>query len=101
MDPEASIRTNTCVLIGRIAPSLSQITRRKVLVPAFSRSLKDDFVHARVAGLMALMATMDCFEIEEMATKVIPCAAPCLLDKEKYVSFNSSIFLLTSTPNHL
>ncbi|KAG9031938.1 hypothetical protein FRB95_002074 [Tulasnella sp. JGI-2019a] len=85
MDPEASIRTNTCILLGRIAPSLSLTTKRKVLVPAFTRSLKDTFVHARIAGLMALIATIDCFEPEELATKVVPCMAPSLVDKEKLV----------------
>lgn len=83
MDPEASIRTNTCILLGRIASSLSYTTKRKVLVPAFTRSLKDTFVHARVAGLMALMATIDCFEPEELATKVLPAICPSLVDKEK------------------
>ncbi|KAF8995451.1 hypothetical protein BDQ17DRAFT_1365619 [Cyathus striatus] len=85
MDPEPSIRTNTCILIGRLGPSLGYNTKRKVLVPAFSRALKDTFVHCRVAGLMALMATTDCFEIEEIATKVIPNMAFTTLDKEKLV----------------
>ena len=58
----------------------------KVLVPAFARALKDPFVHCRVAGLMALMATMDCFDIEDIATKVIPSMAFTLVDKEKYVT---------------
>ncbi|KAJ7668446.1 ARM repeat-containing protein [Mycena polygramma] len=84
-DPEASIRTNTCILIGRLGPSLGYNTKRKVLVPAFSRALKDPFVHARVAGLMAFMATIDCFEVEELATKVIPNMSFTLVDKEKLV----------------
>ncbi|KAJ6497835.1 armadillo-type protein [Mycena sanguinolenta] len=84
-DPEASIRTNTCILIGRLGPSLGYNTKRKVLVPAFSRALKDVFVHARVAGLMALMATIDCFEVQELATKVIPNMSFALVDKEKLV----------------
>ena len=84
-DPEASIRTNTCILIGRLGPSLGYNTKRKVLVPAFTRALKDPFVHARVAGLMALMATMECFDIEDIASKVIPSMAFTLIDKEKYV----------------
>ncbi|KAJ7502830.1 armadillo-type protein [Mycena galericulata] len=84
-DPEASIRTNTCILIGRLGPSLGYNTKRKVLVPAFSRALKDPFVHARVAGLMAFMATIDCFEIEELANKVIPNMSFTLVDKEKLV----------------
>jgi hypothetical protein len=86
-DPEASIRTNTCILIGRLGPTLGYNTKRKVLVPAFSRALKDVFVHARVAGLMALMATIDCFDVEELATKVIPNMSFSLVDKEKYGLF--------------
>lgn len=82
-DPEASIRTNTCILIGRLGPSLGYNTKKKVLVPAFARALKDTFVHARVAGLMGFMATIDCFDIEDIATKVIPNMAPSLVDKEK------------------
>ncbi|KAL4248157.1 Catalytically Inactive Kinase-Related Protein [Abortiporus biennis] len=84
-DPEASIRTNTCILIGRLGPTLGYNTKRKVLVPAFSRALKDPFVHCRVAGLMALMATVDCFDIEELANRVIPNMAFTMTDKEKLV----------------
>ncbi|KAJ7209598.1 ARM repeat-containing protein [Mycena pura] len=84
-DPEASIRTNTCILIGRLGPSLGYNTKRKVLVPAFCRALKDSFVHARVAGLMAFMATIDCFDVEELATKVIPNMSFTLVDKERLV----------------
>ncbi|KAF9559894.1 ARM repeat-containing protein [Agrocybe pediades] len=85
MDTEPSIRTNTCILIGRLGPSLGYNTKRKVLVPAFSRALKDPFVHCRVAGLMAFMATIDCYEIPELASKVIPCMAFTLVDPEKLV----------------
>ncbi|KAI1791247.1 armadillo-type protein [Ganoderma leucocontextum] len=84
-DPEASIRTNTCILIGRLGPSLGYNTKRKVLVPAFARALKDPFEHARVAGLMAFMATIDCFDIDDIASKVIPSMSFTLLDKEKLV----------------
>ncbi|KAL1721812.1 armadillo-type protein [Schizophyllum commune] len=84
-DPEPSIRTNTCILIGRLAPSLGYNTKRKVLVPAFTRALKDAFVHCRVAGLMALMATSDCFDAEEVATKVIPNMSFAMVDKERLV----------------
>lgn len=84
-DPEASIRTNTCILIGRLGPSLGYNTKRKVLVPAFTRALKDPFVHARVAGLMAFMATVDCYDVEELATKVIPNMTFATIDKEKLV----------------
>nr|CDI53080.1 arm repeat-containing protein [Melanopsichium pennsylvanicum 4]SNX84569.1 related to CEX1 \ len=85
VDPEAGIRTNTTILLGRLVPFLSVSTRKKVLIPAFSRSLKDQFVHARVAGLMALMATGDSFDHEDCARQVLPAVAPCMVDKEKLV----------------
>ena len=83
LDTEASIRTNTCILIGRLAPQLAVSTQKKILVPAFTRAIKDSFVHARVAGVMALMATMQCYDIDELAGKVIPAMSPALIDKEK------------------
>lgn len=82
-DPEASIRTNTCILIGRLAPSLAVTTRRKVLAPAFAKALKDGFVHARLAGLAAFLAIADCFEPEDVATKVLPTIVTVLIDPEK------------------
>lgn len=85
MDQEASIRTNTCILLGRLAPMLGPNTKKKVLVPAFARSLKDSFVHARVAALMALMATVECYERDDLASRVIPNMAFALVDKEKIV----------------
>ncbi|KAK0534147.1 Nuclear aminoacylation-dependent tRNA export pathway component [Tilletia horrida] len=85
IDVEPGIRTNTTVLLGRLSEKLSLNTRRKVLIPAFSRSLKDAFVHARMAGLMALMATADSFEADDLATQVLPAICPALMDKEKIV----------------
>ncbi|KDN42390.1 ARM repeat-containing protein [Tilletiaria anomala UBC 951] len=84
-DSEPSIRTNTTILIGRLVPFLSNNTKKTVLVPAFARSLKDTFVHARVAGLMALIATGDAFDAEDLARQVLPAAMPCLMDREKIV----------------
>ncbi len=89
-DPEASIRTNTCILIGRLGPTLGYNTKKKVLVPAFTRAIKDTFVHARVAGLMAFMATIDCFDAEDLATKVIPNLSSAMIDKEKYAYINAA-----------
>lgn len=86
IDPEPSIRTNTCILLGRLAPLLGPNTKKKVLVPAFARSLKDTFVHARVAGLMALMATVEFYDKDDIAGRVIPNMAFTMIDKEKYVS---------------
>jgi hypothetical protein len=64
-------------------------TKRKVLVPAFTKALKDPFVHARVAGLMGFMATIDCFEVDELASKVIPSMSFTLVDPEKLVTLGT------------
>ncbi|KZV89648.1 ARM repeat-containing protein [Exidia glandulosa HHB12029] len=87
LDPEPSIRTNTCILMGRLAPTLGYNTKRKVLVPAFARATKDAFVHARVAGVKAFAAATDagCFEPEALAERVVPAVSSCLIDKEKIV----------------
>lgn len=83
MDPEPSIRTNTCILIAKLAPSLNASTKKKVLVPAFARALKDQFVHARISGLSAFLACIDCFDGEDLATKCLPAFAASTVDKEK------------------
>ena len=58
-------------------------TRQKVLIAAFARSLRDPFVHARNAALLALAATSDLFTDDECATKILPALCPSLVDKEK------------------
>ncbi|PGH02215.1 SCY1 protein kinase [Blastomyces parvus] len=84
-DEQPGIRTNTTICLGRIARNLGQSSRAKVLTAAFSRSLRDPFVHARNAGLLALGATLDLFTEEDCATKLLPAICPSLLDKEKLV----------------
>ncbi|KAE9408578.1 ARM repeat-containing protein [Gymnopus androsaceus JB14] len=100
-DPEASIRTNTCILIGRLGPTLGYNTKKKILVPAFLRALKDTFVHARVAGLMSFMATIDCFDVEDLATKVIPNMSFALVDKEKDQAFKTMELLVSKLESHV
>ncbi|KAJ1326321.1 SCY1-like protein 1 [Microdochium nivale] len=84
-DEQPGIRTNTTICLGKIAKNLSGSTRPKVLVAAFTRSLRDPFVHARNAALMALAATSEHFTDEECATKLLPAICPSLLDREKLV----------------
>jgi SCY1-like protein 1 len=83
MDPEPSLRTNTCILIAKLAPSLNATTKKKVLVPAFTRALNDQFVHARIAGLSAFLACVDYFDGEDLASKCVPAFAASTVDKEK------------------
>ncbi|KAF8476197.1 armadillo-type protein [Kalaharituber pfeilii] len=84
-DEQPGIRTNTTICLGKIARNLGQNTRQKVLVAAFTRSLRDPFVHARNAALMALSATVDVFDGNDCAAKLLPAICVSLIDKEKVI----------------
>ncbi|KAI1179190.1 armadillo-type protein [Nemania sp. FL0916] len=84
-DEQPGIRTNTTICLGKIAKNLSTSTRTKVLIAAFTRSLRDPFVHARNAALMALAATGEYFTPEDCASRILPIVCPSLIDKEKLV----------------
>ena len=71
-----------CILIGRLGPTLGYNTKLKVLVSAFSKALKDPFVHAWIAGLMVFTATSECFNVEDVVAKVILNIVGVMLDKE-------------------
>ncbi|KAL7623130.1 Nuclear aminoacylation-dependent tRNA export pathway component [Parahypoxylon ruwenzoriense] len=84
-DEQPGIRTNTTICLGKIAKNLGTSSRSKVLIAAFTRSLRDPFVHARNAALLALAATSEYFTEEECATRILPVICPSLIDKEKLV----------------
>ncbi|KAL9014856.1 MAG: hypothetical protein Q9173_000505 [Seirophora scorigena] len=94
-DEQAGIRTNTTICLGKIARNLGphaslpitllSPTRQKVLIAAFCRSLRDPFVHARNAALLAFAATSDLFNEDDCAIKVLPALCPMLIDKKKLV----------------
>ncbi|KAL4913541.1 armadillo-type protein [Aspergillus aurantiobrunneus] len=84
-DEQPGIRTNTTICLGKIAKNLGQSSRAKVLVAAFTRALRDPFVHARNAGLLALSATLEVFSEDDCATKVLPAICPALIDREKLI----------------
>jgi SCY1-like protein 1 len=84
-DEQPGIRTNTTICLGKIAKNLGSSSRAKVLIAAFGRSLRDPFVHARNASLMALAATGDYFTDEDCAARIMPAICPALIDKEKVI----------------
>ncbi|KAF8862334.1 kinase family protein-like protein [Acephala macrosclerotiorum] len=84
-DEQPGIRTNTTICLGKISKNLGVSTRSKVLIAAFTRSLRDPFVHARNAALMALAVTSDAFNEDDCANRVLPSLCPCLIDKEKLI----------------
>ncbi|KAK3326400.1 armadillo-type protein [Apodospora peruviana] len=84
-DEQPGIRTNTTICLGKIAKNLGTSTRAKVLIAAFTRSLRDPFVHARNASLLALAVTGDYFSDEDCAVRIMPTVCPLLIDKEKLI----------------
>jgi SCY1-like protein 1 len=84
-DDQPGIRTNTTICLGKIARNLSPSSRGKVLTAAFTRALRDPFVHGRNAALMALAATADIYPEDDCASKMLPAICPCLVDKEKMI----------------
>jgi SCY1-like protein 1 len=84
-DEQPGIRTNTTICLGKIAKNLGVGTRAKVLMAAFTRSLRDPFVHARNAALLALAVSGEYFTDDDVANRIMPVICPLLIDKEKLV----------------
>ncbi|KAK4042685.1 armadillo-type protein [Parachaetomium inaequale] len=89
-DEQPGIRTNTTICLGKIAKYLGGSSRAKVLIAAFTRSLRDPFVHARNASLMALSVTSEYFSEEDCALRIVPAICPSLIDKEKLIRDQAS-----------
>lgn len=89
-DEQPGIRTNTTICLGKIAKNLGTSSRSKVLIAAFTRSLRDPFVHARNAALMALAVTGEYFVEEDIALRIMPVLCPLLIDKEKLIRDQTS-----------
>ncbi|KAJ3056872.1 hypothetical protein HK097_003408 [Rhizophlyctis rosea] len=84
-DEEPGIRTNTTICLGKISKNLNEATRKRVLIPAFLRSLVDPFPPSRNAGLLAISATADYYDPPDIAQKLIPSISPLTLDGEKMI----------------
>ncbi|KAL2157722.1 hypothetical protein VTH06DRAFT_5205 [Thermothelomyces fergusii] len=89
-DEQPGIRTNTTICLGKIAKHLGPSSRAKVLMAAFTRSLRDPFVHARNAALMALSVTSEYFSEADCAVRILPAVCPLLIDKEKLIRDQAS-----------
>ncbi|XP_043816888.1 N-terminal kinase-like protein isoform X2 [Manihot esculenta] len=86
VDEEPAIRTNTTILLGNIASYLNEGTRKRVLINAFTvRALRDTFSPARGAGIMALCATSSYYDINEIATRILPNVVVLTIDADSDV----------------
>jgi SCY1-like protein 1 len=79
-DAETSLRTNAVIFFAKIAPHLSEVSKQKMLLPAYSRSMKDPFSPCRLSALQSLMQSKALFTKQDLAVKVMPCVMPLLLD---------------------
>ena len=80
VDEEPGIRANTTILLGTLATHFKPETRKKVLLSAMGRAMKDPFPPARMAALRALQGTVSLHDAEDVATKVIPMVSPLAVD---------------------
>lgn len=79
-DSETAIRANAVIFIAKIAPSLSEIPREKMLLPAYTRAMRDTFAPCRLSALQSLTKSQDLFPKTDLASKVLPAITPLLLD---------------------
>jgi SCY1-like protein 1 len=84
-DKEGGIRTNAVICLGKIAPMLSHSVREKMLIPSFTRSLKDPFHHSRIACCNSFAATAEFYSDTLLAGQVVPAVAPLCADPMKEV----------------
>jgi len=84
-DQNNTVRTNTTVTLGKIAPFLHYKTRQEFLIPSFGRKTFDPFVPARIAALQAFGATNNYYSISETSSKVLPIICKLTTDKELIV----------------
>lgn len=83
VDPSIQVRTETLLVVARIAPELSALTNRDaVLATIFTKSLKDPNAETRLAALYGLEECLPLFGSEVIANKIMSVIAPGLLDSD-------------------
>lgn len=99
-DPEASIRTNTVLFFSKLAPYLTDMSRQKLLLPAYIRAMNDSFTPCRLAALKSTLKSKEFFDPKGIASKVLPAVTPQLLDpaaevrREAFQVVDDLLFLL-------
>lgn len=86
VDPEEEIRTWTILVIVKISDKLTGISNRdNVLATIYTKSLKDPSIKTKLAALYGLRMSVDIFNVDVIANKVMSVIAPGLLDKDKII----------------
>lgn len=106
-DPESSIRTNTVIFFSKLAPYLTEVTRQKILLPAFVRAMKDPFTPCRLAALRSTVKAKTFFDPMGIASRVMPAITPQLLDpssevrREAFMAVDDLLFVLRQESERL
>lgn len=79
-DPKPSIRTNTVIIITKIAGKIYKNSRNNVVITALSKALKDSFTPCKMAALQGFKTLVNEFSIEEICNKVLGILATALMD---------------------
>ena len=87
VDSDIEIRTWTVIIITKISTILSTSVgnRSNILATAFTKSLKDPQVKPRLAALYGLEKSIELFDVNTIANKILTVIAPGLLDKSPLV----------------
>lgn len=84
-DPEASIRTNALICVGRVSTQLPNASITPTLMTVIGMGLKDPFSPCRCAALQTLSATSNSFSAEDLAGKLLPGVCHRLIDPDPAV----------------
>lgn len=80
MDPKPLIRTNTLILIIKIAPQIYRNSRNSVVITALAKSLRDSFIPCKMAALSGFEKLIDTFSLDEICLKILGHLAVSLMD---------------------
>jgi SCY1-like protein 1 len=106
-DAEPAIRTNTVIFFSHLAPYMTEMSRQKLLLPAFCRSMQDPFTPCRLAALQSTLKARQWFDAAGIASKVLPAVTPCLIDaspdvrKEAFAAVDELLFVLRQESERL
>jgi len=84
-DVEPAIRTNTTVVIGEIAAHLNKEKQEQILATAFVKTLKDKFMPARKASVIAIDKTLELFSMRQLVNAILPALGRAAVDPYEMV----------------
>jgi len=88
-DVEPAIRTNICIVLGKVAKMVNVSENEQLFVKCFGRALNDSFMPCRNASLQSFAANIGLFSAKTIATQILPFIVKYTLDPHKSVRDSS------------